>query len=60
MTEECSMCSMHKAFHDVAVSEKRMVQFQLMDLKLELEKANATIERMRQALDSSLIEKGNK
>jgi hypothetical protein len=47
MTEECSMCSMHKAFHDVALAEKRLTEFQLAGTKLELKEAIAHVERLK-------------
>lgn len=48
---ECQECSIHKAFHDVAMAEKRMAEFQLNE-------ARARCEKLRELADMAAAEQG--
>jgi hypothetical protein len=44
-TAECQECSIHKAFHDVAMAEKRMTEFHLNEARAEIQRLQQELKR---------------
>ncbi len=42
---ECQECSVHRAFHDVAMVEKRMAEFQLNEARAEIQRLHQELKR---------------